>query len=160
MRATNASASSKGGAQASGDELGVKRFAGGQRAPFNEREVGVAADLSYQPLGRETGRLFNGCPNEPTERKDGFVNRHEVSQVPHFSASGGGHDLVHAKIDGVQDIAEGVIPDGGEKAKIAIGKPFKPGIGASLADFGGVQKGQLPQPDYAIARQLECLGIH
>ena len=63
----------------------------------------------------------------------GFVDSHKVNDVPQLAPSSRGHNLVHGKVDRMQDIAERLILDGRKKPVIAVSHPFKVGGWRRLA---------------------------
>ena len=52
------------------------------------------------------------------------MDREQIHHVARFLAPVGSGHLVGGEIGRMQDIAEGVVPDSGEKTKIAIGDPL------------------------------------
>jgi hypothetical protein len=66
------------------------------------------------------------------------MDRHEVNKVAHFTPSGGGHHLVHGKVNRVQDVTASLIAHGREKPKITVNDPFKARAGVLPGDFGGI----------------------
>jgi hypothetical protein len=88
-----------------------------------------------------------------------FVNGHEINDVAKLAPSGGGHHLVHGKVDRMQDIAERLILHGREKPVVAVNHPFEAGAGVALPHLGGVDQRQLPKPRNSVARRRECLRV-
>ena len=78
------------------------------------------------------------------------MDGHEVDQIAHLAAPGGGHHLVGGQVHRVQDVAEVLIRYCGEKTEVAVHNPFQPGGGIPLGDFGCIDQGQLPQPGHKI----------
>lgn len=70
----------------------------------------------------------------------------EVNKAAQFAASGGGYRLVRRKVDRMQDVAEHLVLDRREKAKVAVHDPFPPRAEAILRHDSGVQHRQLPEP--------------
>ena len=59
--------------------LGVYRLSGLQRPPFGGRIVGVAPDLSHQPLWREARRFLDSGPNDRPKRQNSLMHCHQVN---------------------------------------------------------------------------------
>ena len=95
-----------------------------------------SANFSDQAFGSESRRLFNGGPDYGAQRKDRFVNRHQINDIAHFATPGRGHRFVHGKIHRVQDKAERLIRQDWKKPEIAIHNPFKARRPIMPGDFG------------------------
>jgi hypothetical protein len=53
------------------------------------------------------------------------VNGHQIDNVAYFTPSGGGLSLVQRQIHRMQYISANRVPDGREKAEIAVYDPFE-----------------------------------
>lgn len=77
------------------------------------------------------------------------MNCHEVNQLAQFAPPGSVHHLVYSKINWMQDVAEHLILDRGEKAIVTVHNPFQPRSGVIFRHGSGVNRRQLPEPRHA-----------
>ena len=121
--------------------------------------MGVASNLGEEAFGGKPRRFVYSGPHDGAQRKYGLVRSDQIHDVPHLAPPCRGHGLVDRQVNGVKDVAEYFVFDGGEEAVIAVGHPFQACGFISRDDLGGVNRRELAQPGYAVARGLQEVGV-
>jgi hypothetical protein len=82
--------------------------------------VGNPANLGHDPFGGETERLSCGSPHDRPKRQNSVVYCDEVNHVARLSTPTRRADFLGGKVDRMPSVSEGLIPNCGKKAEVAV----------------------------------------
>src|SRR5450432_3019838 len=87
------------------------------------------------------------------------MNRQKVNDITGLAAPVRSRHLIRRKVDGVQNVAEGVIAHGREETEIAVSNPLNLGLLAAMCNLDRINSWRPPQPFDLIAVLAQCAFI-
>lgn len=103
----------------------VNGLLGRKYAKVFRRKAAVPRNVGKHFFRRLAWKPAHGGANRGSQRKNGFMDGHEVNDVARFSPVGGSGCLVCSQVRGMQHVTEKLIPLRREKTEGGVMNPFQ-----------------------------------